>query len=101
MGCCGPAWAFARPKSLSRSARFAISFLWSLGAVPTVAELGFPGFSAIQWWGLSAPAHTTAAIVDKLNAALNDALAQADVQRRLADTAAEPSPMGSEYFAAF
>ena len=69
--------------------------------VPTVAELGFPGFSAIQWWGLCAPAHTPAAIVDKLNAALNDALAQADVQRRLADTAAEPTPMTSDQFATF
>jgi len=69
--------------------------------VPTVAELGFPGFSAIQWWGVCAPAHTPASIVDKLNGALNDALSQPDVQRRLADTAAEPTPMGSEQFATF
>ena len=69
--------------------------------VPTVAELGFPGFSAIQWWGLCAPAHTPAPVVAVLNAALNDALAQADVQRRLADTAAEPTPMTSDQFATF
>jgi tripartite-type tricarboxylate transporter receptor subunit TctC len=50
---------------------------------------------------LCAPAHTPAAIVDKLNGALNDALSQPDVQRRLADTAAEPTPMGSEQFAIF
>jgi tripartite-type tricarboxylate transporter receptor subunit TctC len=36
-----------------------------------------------------------------LNAALNDALAQADVQRRLADTAAELTPMTSDQFATF
>lgn len=38
--------------------------------VPTVAESGYPGFTAVSWVGLSAPAGTPKAIVDKLQQAL-------------------------------
>jgi len=38
--------------------------------VPTVAESGFPGFTAVSWTGLSAPKGTPKAIVDKLEAAM-------------------------------
>jgi tripartite-type tricarboxylate transporter receptor subunit TctC len=38
--------------------------------VPTVAESGFTGFSAVSWTGLSAPRGTPQAIVDKLEAAM-------------------------------
>ena len=34
---------------------------------PTIAEAGFPGFSAVSWFGLSAPAKTPQSIIDKLN----------------------------------
>ena len=42
--------------------------------VPTVAESGFPGFSAPAWWAVLAPAKTPPAIVDAMNTALNKAL---------------------------
>lgn len=42
--------------------------------VPTVAESGFPGFSAPAWWAVLAPAKTPPAIVDAMNKALNKAL---------------------------
>lgn len=38
--------------------------------LPTVAELGYPGFDISAWTALVAPAHTPRAIVDKLNAAV-------------------------------
>jgi tripartite-type tricarboxylate transporter receptor subunit TctC len=38
--------------------------------VPTIAESGYPGFSAVSWIGLSAPKDTPKAIVDKLEAAM-------------------------------
>ena len=69
--------------------------------VPTVAEMGFAGFSAIQWWGLCAPAKTPEAVVVKLNKALNEALAQPDISKRLGDMAAEPSPITPQQFEEF
>ncbi len=50
---------------------------------PTVAEQGFPGFEASTWWGLFAPAGTPKAIVDKLNAAVNQALGDDEFRARL------------------
>ncbi len=38
--------------------------------VPTIAESGYPGFSAVSWTGLSAPKGTPREIVDKLEAAM-------------------------------
>lgn len=42
--------------------------------VPTFAELGYPDLTVSSWVGLSAPKGTPVAVVDKLNAALNEAL---------------------------
>ena len=51
---------------------------------PTVAESGYPGFSAVSWTGLSAPKGTPKAIVDKLEAAMvkafNDPAARAKLE---------------------
>ena len=69
--------------------------------VPTVAEMGFAGFSAIQWWGLCAPAKTPEPVVAKLNKALNEALVQPDITQRLSDMAAEPGLMSPPQFEAF
>lgn len=69
--------------------------------VPTVAEMGFAGFSAIQWWGLCAPAKTPESVVIKLNKALNEALVQPDITLRLSDMAAEPGLMSPPQFEAF
>jgi tripartite-type tricarboxylate transporter receptor subunit TctC len=48
--------------------------------VPTVAENGYPGFEALSWQGLFAPAGTPQPIVDQLNREVNKALASADIQ---------------------
>jgi len=57
--------------------------------VPTIAET-LPGFASVTWYAVVAPPGTTAAIVDKVNAGINDALQDPDIQRRLADLSAEP-----------
>jgi tripartite-type tricarboxylate transporter receptor subunit TctC len=64
-----------------------------LPEVPTVAEQGFAGFSAIQWWGLCAPARTPEPVVARLNKALNDALALPEIKARLHEMAAEATPL--------
>jgi tripartite-type tricarboxylate transporter receptor subunit TctC len=51
--------------------------------VPTVAESGFPGFSAVSWFGLSAPAGTPQAVVDKLSKAGAEILARPAVRQKL------------------
>ena len=52
--------------------------------VPTVAET-LPGFAADTWFGIVAPAATPRAVIDKLNAAAQKALASDDTKKRYAD----------------
>jgi tripartite-type tricarboxylate transporter receptor subunit TctC len=60
--------------------------------VPTIAEAALPGFEAVLRYGLVAPPGTPRAIIQRLNAALNAALAREDVRARLAIDGAEPLP---------
>jgi tripartite-type tricarboxylate transporter receptor subunit TctC len=62
----------------------------SLPEVPTVAESGYPGFDADQWYGPAAPAGTPDSTVTRLNEAINAALALPDVLQTFADQGAEP-----------
>ena len=63
--------------------------------IPTIAEAGLPGFNAVQWFGLAAPAGTPPDIVKKLNAAVREALNSPDVQQRYKDIAMTPAPSES------
>jgi tripartite-type tricarboxylate transporter receptor subunit TctC len=51
--------------------------------IPTVAESGFPGFAAVSWNGLAAPAGTPKEIIDKLHAAAVKALSEPPIKERL------------------
>ena len=53
--------------------------------VPTLAEQGIPGFSALAWWGIFAPAGMPKPIIDKLNAELAKALRQPDLNKQLTE----------------
>ena len=57
--------------------------------MPAIAET-LPGFAAVTWYAIVAPSNTPAAIVDKINAGINEALRDPDIQKRLADLSAEP-----------
>ncbi|WP_342131566.1 Bug family tripartite tricarboxylate transporter substrate binding protein [Hydrogenophaga sp. OTU3427] len=57
--------------------------------VPTFAESGLPDYQAYTWNNLFAPAATPPAALERLNAALNHALAQPGVKERLAQGASE------------
>jgi tripartite-type tricarboxylate transporter receptor subunit TctC len=61
----------------------------SLPDVPAIAET-LPGFDSAAWYGIVAPHGTPDAVVNKINAAFNEALHDPDVQKRLADLSAEP-----------
>lgn len=69
--------------------------------VPTVAESGFPGFDVQSWFGLSAPAGTPKAVVERLNTELGKVLASPDVRERLVNLAATPSHGTPEQFRSF
>jgi len=61
----------------------------ALPQVPTIAEtLG--GFESAAWFAIVAPPKTPAAIVDKINADVNEALREGDIRERLAQLSAEP-----------
>ena len=67
--------------------------------LPTVAD-SVPGFSAVGWYGVLAPAGTDAAIVNKLSAEINRILKLPEVSERLSSLGAEPSGSTPEEFAA-
>ena len=58
----------------------------TLGAVPTVAESGFPGFEAYAWWGVFAPAGTPKAIAGRFGAELTACVREERVAKQLTDT---------------
>ena len=68
--------------------------------LPTVAEAALPGYEAVLHYGIVAPAGTPRAIIDKLNAALNAALAESEVRTRIVADGAEPLPGTPEDYAA-
>jgi len=62
-----------------------------LPELPTVAEQGLPGFEAVSWYALMAPAGTPRDIVDKLSIEVNRILKLADVRSRLEALGATPA----------
>ncbi|WP_305746526.1 tripartite tricarboxylate transporter substrate binding protein [Acidovorax sp. A1169] len=62
----------------------------TLPNVPTLAEAGLPGYEVSPWFAVFMPAGTPAPIVNKLNAALRDAMKQPDVVARFETIGAEP-----------
>jgi tripartite-type tricarboxylate transporter receptor subunit TctC len=58
---------------------------------PTVGDF-VPGYEASQWYGIAAPKNTPAAIVDKLNAEINAAIADPGMKARFAAIGGEPLP---------
>jgi tripartite-type tricarboxylate transporter receptor subunit TctC len=69
--------------------------------VPTVAESGFPGFEALTWFGLLAPAGTAAAITERMNAEVNHALGSPELRQRLDAMGFAAAPLTRAGFAAF
>ena len=59
--------------------------LGSMPEVPTLAEQGFDGFSALASWSLLAPAGTPKPIIDKMNAELTKALNLPDLRKQLTE----------------
>ena len=69
----------------------------ALPDVPTVAET-VPGYEASAWFGMGAPKGTPPEVVAKLNAAVNEALADPKIQARLAELGGTPMTGTPEQF---
>jgi tripartite-type tricarboxylate transporter receptor subunit TctC len=65
----------------------------ALKEVPTLAEQGLKGFEVVVWHGLYAPKGTPKPVVDRLIAALQAAVQDANFKSRLAELGAEPVPL--------
>jgi len=65
---------------------------WAVPEVPTMDEAGVPGFYASFWHGLWAPKGTPKDIIAKLNAAIVEALADPEIQKRFSDIGQEIWP---------
>lgn len=68
--------------------------------VPTLKEAGVDGVDVTQWYGFFAPAKTPRPVIDKLNAALNQVLKDAEIEKRIEDHGADvetstPEQLGS------
>lgn len=69
--------------------------------LPTVAELGYPGFSGVPWVAIMAPANTPAPIVAKLNAEVNKALNSKDIREQFVAQGVEPMQMSPDELGGF
>lgn len=69
--------------------------------VPTIAELGFPGYLATNWYSFIAPANTPPAIVQKLNVAIVSAINDQATLTRLTAQGMDPDPSTPEEMRAF
>jgi tripartite-type tricarboxylate transporter receptor subunit TctC len=69
--------------------------------VPTTTESGFPLLQGTYWAGIVAPAGTSASIVDKLNAAINEILKSKELEVHLAKLSAKPKIGSPRDFAIF
>ena len=69
--------------------------------LPTVAESGVPGYEVTAWYGVSAPAKTPRAIVDRLHAEIVRAVNSPDLRERLTTQGADPIHLTPEQYTAF
>ena len=63
-----------------------------LPQLPTMAEAGLPGFEAMAWFALLAPARTSGTVINKLNAEVVVTLQQPDIRERLEALGVEIRP---------
>jgi tripartite-type tricarboxylate transporter receptor subunit TctC len=84
----GVSLALVKAQKLKLLAVAAQKRMASLPDVPAIAET-LPGFEAVAWYGVVAPPKTPKAIVDKINADINEALKAPEIVQRMPDFSAE------------
>ena len=69
-----------------------------LPEVPTLEELGLPGFDGVQWYGIMGPPNMPTAITARLNAEINKLITSPELKERLSGEALETMPMSPAEF---
>jgi tripartite-type tricarboxylate transporter receptor subunit TctC len=69
--------------------------------LPTISESGVPGFEAVNWFGLFAPAKTPRAIINRVNGALVKTVKSQELQAQFIALGADPVGSTVEEFIAF
>jgi tripartite-type tricarboxylate transporter receptor subunit TctC len=90
-----PQAAGGRLRAIAVSSAARVGFAPDL---PTIAESGLPGFEAVQWYGLVAPAKTLAAIVERMNREINALLGSPELETTLRNDGAIAAPTTPEAF---
>ena len=72
----------------------------NLPEIPTIAESGVPGYDAVGWFGVFAPAGTPSDIVARLNEAIREHVQKPEVKARLSSLGADVVASTPEAFAA-
>jgi len=85
-----------RPLAVTSSRR-----VRALADVPTIAESGYAGYEAVNWFGVVAPARTPEESVRKLNAAIKQSVALPDVREFYENRGADPMTSTPEEMRAF
>ena len=85
-----------RPLAMTSAERYPL-----LPNVPTANEKAVPGYVVGSWNGLAAPAGTPRAIIDKLQGAVKQAMADEATKKKLLDVGVQPAVSGPEEFADF
>ena len=69
--------------------------------IPTIAEQGLPGFEAVSWFGMFAPAATPKPVVDKIQAEIQRILKSPEIAKKLTDIGLEPVGSSADELAAY
>ena len=69
--------------------------------MPTIAESGYPGYEATNWYAFVAPAKTPKDMVERLNRELVKVLSTPDVREQLLANGMEPQPSTPEELARY
>jgi tripartite-type tricarboxylate transporter receptor subunit TctC len=97
----GPVAGFVQSGKLRVLVAAAEKRIRFLPQVPSSAESGLPGYEMTTWFGLFAPGGTPNNIVERLNGFIGEMLANAEIQKHLADNSVEELRMNPTEFARF
>lgn len=73
----------------------------SMPDFPSVAEMGIPGFNAVPWLGIAAPAKTPKVVADKLNFWIREIIAEPTTNQKLINFGMDPMLMDRVEFSKF